>query len=184
MNPQTWWYLSRASGIVAWAVLAASVLWGLALSTKFVQRRGIGPWLTDLHRFLGALSVLFTVAHLAGLVADNYVHFGARELLVPMASSWKPGPVTWGVVALYLLVAIEVTSLAMKRLPRRLWRHVHRSSFVLFWVASWHAVVAGTDVPNPAYRWAAIAVTAAVMFLTLFRVLLPGRGSVAPAAGR
>ena len=28
------WYTARASGLVAWALLSAGVLWGLALSTK------------------------------------------------------------------------------------------------------------------------------------------------------
>ena len=31
---QLWWYTARSAGIVAWALLTASVLLGLALSTK------------------------------------------------------------------------------------------------------------------------------------------------------
>ena len=34
MNQHLWWYVARSGGIVAWALVAASVLWGLALSTK------------------------------------------------------------------------------------------------------------------------------------------------------
>ena len=36
------------------------------------------------------------------------------------------------VMGLYLLLSIEVTSLFMRRLPRRLWRAVHLSSYGLF----------------------------------------------------
>ena len=40
---QVWWYSARASGIVAWVLLAASVVWGLILSTKLRElRRGRG----------------------------------------------------------------------------------------------------------------------------------------------
>ena len=39
MNEQLWWYVARSGGIVAWALLAASVLWGLALSTKVLARQ-------------------------------------------------------------------------------------------------------------------------------------------------
>ena len=72
----------------------------------------------DLHKFLGTLSLVFVAVHLGALWADNYVHFGASELFVPMASTWRPGAVAWGIVAMYLLVAIQLTSWAMRRLPR------------------------------------------------------------------
>ena len=34
MNPQFWWYVARAAGIVGWLFLTAAVLWGIMLSTK------------------------------------------------------------------------------------------------------------------------------------------------------
>ena len=34
MHTTLLWYTARAAGIVTWALLAASVLWGLALSTR------------------------------------------------------------------------------------------------------------------------------------------------------
>ena len=36
------WYIARAAGLVAWALLAAATLWGLALSTKS-PRKALGP---------------------------------------------------------------------------------------------------------------------------------------------
>ena len=77
---------------------------GTALSGR-LSRRPRPAWVLDLHRFLGVLAVVFAGVHLLGLVADSYVHFGPAELFVPLASSWRPGPVAWGVVALYLLLA-------------------------------------------------------------------------------
>jgi hypothetical protein len=57
------WYITRASGIVAWALLSASVLWGLAVSTKMGNRRVQAGWLLDLHRFLGGAALVFTGVH-------------------------------------------------------------------------------------------------------------------------
>lgn len=107
MNEQTWWYLSRASGMVAWVLLAASCLWGVLLVTRMMKPADRPAWLLDLHRWLGALAVVTTAMHLGALVADNYVHFGWREILVPQASAWKRGPVTVGVVTMYLLAAVR-----------------------------------------------------------------------------
>jgi hypothetical protein len=171
MNPQTWWYVARATGYVAWALLAASVVTGLQLRSKVLPHRPTPVWTTDLHRFLAGASVAFTGLHLAGLVADSYVHFGIADLLVPLASSWKPGAVALGVVSLHLLVAVEVSSLLMRRLPRRLWRAIHLSSYGSFWLATLHLLTAGTDAGHPLSRLVAAAVMVLVVFLTLIRIL-------------
>ncbi len=171
MNPQVWWFVARSGGIVAWALVTLSVCWGLFISTKAVARASQPAWLLDLHRFLGGFSVIFTLVHVAGLVGDSYVSFGWSEVLVPWASEWRPTAVAWGVIAFYLLVAVELTSLAMKKLPRSLWRHVHRSSFGLYVFATLHGLQAGADVENAAFRIAMLASVNVVAFLTLVLVL-------------
>lgn len=171
VNQHLWWYTARAGGVVAWVLLALSVAWGLLLSTRIVAKRGAPAWLLDLHRFLGGLALVFTAVHVGALVADSYSHFGWSEILVPLASKWKPGPVACGVVGLYLLVAVEVTSLLMRRIPRKTWRAVHFASFGLFVVSAMHGAQAGTDAMNPVYRWTSVTLVTATMFLTLVRIL-------------
>jgi predicted ferric reductase len=174
LNEKFWWYLSRSSGLVAWLILAAAVIWGLLLSTRILQDRRRPAWLLDLHRWLGGLSVVFTGLHLVGLVLDEYVVFGWRELFVPMASEWQPGAVAWGIVGFYLLVAVQVTSLLMKRLPRKLWKSIHFSSFILFWVATMHSALAGTDATARWYRVGATVVIVLVLFTVAYRFLTLG----------
>ena len=175
MNPQTSWYLARATGYVAWALVTTSVITGLLLSTRLTNGRPTPAWILDLHRFLAGTAVGFTGLHVAGLVADNYVHFGAADILVPFAASWRTVPVGLGVIAMYLLAAIEISSLLMRRLPRRLWRGIHLSSYVAFWLATFHLATAGTDASHPLSRVATAGVIATVVFLTLVRAL-SGRG--------
>jgi len=183
MNEKLWWYIARSTGIVAWALVAAAVIWGLLLSTRLLNGRPAPKWLLDLHRHLGGIAVAFTGLHLAGLVADNYSHFGPADLLVPFANTWKPLPVALGVVAMYLLVAVEGTSLAMKRMPRRWWRWIHLTSFGVFWLGTIHGITAGTDAGNPAL-WIAYLVTAGVVvFLTLLSIL-SGKGTAQRARKR
>jgi len=164
------WYVSRSSGIVAWFLVAASILWGLALSGRLVRRRGIPAWLLDLHRYLGTLSIVFTAVHLLGLVGDNYTHFAWRELFVPMASAWQPGNVAWGIAAFYLLVAIQITSWLMRRMPRRLWHAIHLSSFMLFVTGTIHGFRAGTDMENRLLRWGGLACITLIVMLLGFRL--------------
>jgi hypothetical protein len=180
MNEQLWWYAARASGLVGWALCTLAVLWGLALSTRLLGKRPAPAWLLDLHRFLGALATIFVGVHVAALVADSYAHFGLADVLVPMASSWRPGPVAWGIAAFYLLVAVELTSLARRRLTVRLWRLAHITSVPLWAVSTVHLLTAGTDARNPAVQWAALAATGAVLFFTIVRVLSPRSAARAP----
>jgi sulfoxide reductase heme-binding subunit YedZ len=186
MNQHVWWYLARASGVVTWALVTASVVLGLWLSLRLTKKYPRPAWTLDLHRFLGALAVVFTGVHLAGLVADSYVHFGARELFVPFASTWHPDAVALGILGLYLLLAIEVTSLAMRAIPRKLWRTVHLTSYPLFVVATIHMFAAGTDASRPSLQWLGLGGVAAVGFLTCARLLATTsspRRSARPVAG-
>ena len=177
-STKVWWYVSRSAGIVGWALCAASVLWGLALATRALGRKPSAPWLLDLHRFLGGLAVVFVAVHMVALMLDPFVRFTVGDLLVPFASTqYKPGPVAWGIVAMYLLVAVELTSLLKKRIPVRLWRGVHLTSYVLYAAATVHLLAGGSDRHNPIHRWTVLASVGAVVFFTAYRVVGPGRAA-------
>jgi DMSO/TMAO reductase YedYZ heme-binding membrane subunit len=167
---QLWWYTARSGGIVAWALLTASVLFGLALSTKVFGKRPRPNWLLDLHRFLGGAAVVFTVVHVVSILLDQFVHFSVADVLIPFASSWKPSAVAWGIVAFYLLLAIEITSLLRARVSKKVWRATHYASFPLFVVASIHALTAGTDRNTLLLRYGVIVSAVAVLVLTLVRI--------------
>ena len=179
MTPKIWWYLARSTGIVAWAVAAASVIWGLLLSTR--SARGIAKpvWVLDLHRHLGMLTLVLTGAHLGALVADSFVPFGLADLFVPGASGWRTGAVALGIVAFWLLVAVEVSSLLKARMPNRWWARIHLGSFVAYVLATAHFLQAGTERSNVAVALTVEVVTAAVLYLTLLRILAPRRARAA-----
>jgi DMSO/TMAO reductase YedYZ heme-binding membrane subunit len=170
MTTQLWWYVARASGLVAWTLLTASVVWGLCLSTKLRPLGARANWMLDLHRFLGGLATLFVGVHIAAIMSDTYVHFSPTDVLVPFAASWHPERIVWGVVALYLILAVELTSLARKKLSPKLWRTVHMLSLPLFVTATIHFVVTGTDARVAAALAAIVVGVSAVALLTARRL--------------
>ena len=180
MNSQLWWYTARSAGVVSWVLLAASVILGLALSTKALGRRARPNWLLDLHRFLGGAAVVFVGVHVVSIMLDSYVHFGLVEVLVPFTGSWHPAAVAWGIVGLYLLLAVEVTSLLRKRLSKRAWRLTHFLSFPLFVVATVHVLAAGTDRRTFLLRAVVASATIAIAALTAVRVAQASRTDTAP----
>lgn len=173
MTGHVLWYTARASGLVAWSVAAASVVWGLALSTRVLGKSPRPVWLLDLHRFLGGLAVVFTGIHVVSVMLDGYVHFGLVNVLVPLTGAWHPVAVAWGIVAMYLLVAVEGTSLLRTKIPTVLWQRVHYASFALFVSSSVHAITAGTDTGSTIPIEVIAAVSALILVLTALRLLVP-----------
>jgi hypothetical protein len=164
------WYVARSSGLVAWALLAGSVVWGLLMTSKIMRRRVKNSWLLDLHRWLGGLALIFTGIHVTAILGDTYVHFGLASVLIPLAAHWHPVAVAWGVASLYLLAAVEVTSLVRKHLSHRLWKRVHFLSLPLFVFSTIHGLSAGTDGRTPMALITAGVVTAGVAALVAVRM--------------
>lgn len=170
-----WWHLARASGIVAWLMLTAVMLWGIVLASDLFPEHRRPAWLLNVHRWLGGLTLTFVGIHLGALVADSYVGFTLAELAVPLASDWKPVPVALGVVALWGLIVVEVSSLARRRLSKRTWRGIHLISYGVYWLTSLHGTFAGTDATNRVYVGTSIATLAAMIAATTYRLLTRGR---------
>ena len=168
MTNQLWWYVARAGGVVAWTLLATSVVLGLFLSTRVRPLNAPPVWTTDLHRFLGGLAAIFVGVHVGAIMADSYTSFGVADVLVPFAAAWHPVWVAWGIVSMYLLLAVELTSLARQRLPRKLWHAVHLSSLPLFALSTLHFAGAGTDAGNP-FAVFGMIVLSGVVVAFLFR---------------
>lgn len=177
MNGQLWWYLARASGIVAWLMLTALVLWGIVLATDLFPEHRRPAWLLAVHRWLAWLTIGFLGVHLAALVADNYVAFGFADLVVPFASDWKPVPVAMGVLAMWGLAVVQLTSLTRRRLSKRAWRSVHMTSYGVYWLAGLHGTYAGADATNKLYVATSVVTLAAVAFAASYRALSPPRRS-------
>lgn len=165
MNSHFWWYVSRASGTVAWVLVLATCAWGILLATRLFRGWDRPAWLLDLHRWLGSLLVASTALHMIALVGDNYTHFTVTHLVVPFASEWKPGEVAVGVVSFWMLAAVQITSWMMKKLPKRLWRAVHMLSYLAFVMVTWHAIAAGTDASS---RWYGALTVSMVALATAF----------------
>ena len=189
LDPHLWWYISRATGIVAWLMLTASVLWGVVLATDLFPNWRRNATILTMHRWLAGLTFFFIAGHLGTLLLDSYAHFRPVDLVVPYASTWRPTAVAVGVIALWCLVAVEVTALGAKKLSKSWWRVVHIASYFVFWGVSVHAALAGTDASKTLYIVTAFAALAAVAFAASYRALshhLPKRkpARVGRAQGR
>ena len=180
-----WWHVARSGGVVAWALLAASVLLGLVLSSRLLGRRAPAPWVLATHRWISGLSVVFTGVHVAGTLLDGWLDFTWVDAVVPFASDWRPLAVAWGVVTLQLLVALQVSSLLKSRMSHKTWRRIHHLAGPAFVMATVHLLTAGTDATNPVLLGLVATTGLAALFLALVRAWSPrGRFPKPPRPAR
>ena len=142
------WYLSRAAGLVSYVLLFLSMCLGVAFKSR---RPGLGGgrWqVLDLHKFLAVLGLAFIGLHVFSLIGDNYFHLTLGQLLVPMASPYRPAAVTVGIIAFYAAVVATVTWYARKLIGGGAWRLFHSLAVFVFLLGLIHGVASGTDTPS------------------------------------
>lgn len=173
---QVWWYIARSGGIVALILSAASVFWGLLLSSRYLKGGPKPAGLLNLHKFLGALTVIFSVVHAVALYLDSFVEFGIAELLIPFRSAWRPAEVAAGVIAFWLLIAVQASSMVLKHIPRKLWKWIHLASYVMLPLGVLHGITAGTDASSRWYQLISGGLIGVLVFLSAWRAIkVPGR---------
>jgi predicted ferric reductase len=173
MSDQVFWFATRSAGILCWFAATTSVVVGLLMTTRALGRRPTLPWLLDLHRFLSWMALAFLGVHLVTLWLDPFVKFGFSDLVMPFAAR-VPGLSSWslflGVLAAWLLTAIQLSSLVRNYLQPRTWHTIHLTSYGVMLAGAIHGVEAGSDTDNPYLLAAAISVLAATLMLTVTRL--------------
>jgi sulfoxide reductase heme-binding subunit YedZ len=96
------------------------------------------------------------------ILLDSYVHFDVPQVLVPLAATYRPVDVAFGIVAAELLIALAVTNRLRRRLPHRIWRRAHYLNFAVWASATIHGITAGTD---NATMWLIAIYIAAIAFV-------------------
>jgi predicted ferric reductase len=173
------WIVARAAGFTAYALLTVSVLLGLALGLRWRSPRWPRFATTELHRFVTLLTLVFLGLHIVTIALDGYMHFRLVELLVPLASHYRPLWMGLGVVAAWLAAAVWVSTWLRRLVGYRTWRRLHYATFAVYAAATIHGFAAGSDSHAP---WALPLYGASVLAvggLTIARLLASDR----PAAG-
>ena len=140
------WDVARAGGFTAYVLLTLAVVVGLALSTQ-LQSPSRWPRLlnNELHNFLTLLSTIFLGVHVLAVVVDPFTHFGWNEILIPLASHYRPEWMALGIVGLYLGIAIGISTLLRKRIGYSWWRRLHVLTLGIFALAAIHGNGTGSD---------------------------------------
>jgi hypothetical protein len=124
----SFWYLSRATGFVAYLLLWGSVTWGLLLSTGTGRAWMRPPQLLDAHQFLSTAGAGFACFHSLVLMGDRYVSFPLRAVILPFGGSYEPLLVAFGQIAAWLSLLLIASFHVRRHIGGRSWRRLHYAS--------------------------------------------------------
>ena len=170
--PKAFWYVSRGSAFVAFALLWFSMGLGLIISNKLARLWPGGPVAFDLHQYTSVLGLAFALFHALILMGDSYIAYTLSQVLVPFSSeNYRPTWVGLGQIAIYVWAVVVLSFYVRGRLGTRTWRLVHFASFAMLVLALVHGIFSGTDSADPwAIRlyWYA---GGSLLFLLIYRIL-------------
>jgi len=193
------WSAARAGGLVAIALITASVVLGLALSLKLRLPGWQRPGTAEVHRYVSLLALSFIGVHLVSMLLDTKSGIGLLQVLVPFTGHQRAFATGLGVVALDLALAVWLTTLLRRRIGHQRWRSLHMLSFGVYGIALLHGVLGGSDTGRPWVAGLYVVSGCLVGGLTALRLAPPrqapppvradppaqsGRAPLPPLAGR
>lgn len=168
-----WWLASRASGVVAFALMSVSVVIGLLLASGLARRPGLPRKLVAVHQQTALQGLIAIGIHGATLLGDNWLKPGVAGITIPFTLDYRPFFTGLGIIAGYLAAALGLSFYARRRIGVRTWRKLHRLTVVAWAFGAIHAIGAGSDASAPWFRTILLAATVPIVFLFAYRVM-PG----------
>jgi sulfoxide reductase heme-binding subunit YedZ len=174
------WILARITGLASFAALSIAVLTGVALRTAVLDWLSTNRAIRSTHEFTSVLWLPLGTVHVLTLLFDQTARLTVLDVVVPFMSGYYTGSgrlaVALGTISLDIFVVVAITSWLRSRMSQRLWRWIHRLSYVAFAVLFLHAVLGGTDFSAPlvsALAWGTAFGIALISLARLFWGRLP-----------
>jgi hypothetical protein len=153
MSGSTWaavtWDAARVGGFVAYGLILASVVLGLALSLKWRSVRYPRFVTNEMHRFVTLIALVFIGIHGIAIAVDPFIRMSPLEVLIPFLSHYRPLWVAVGVIGAWLALAVYLSERVRGRIGYKNWRRLHYLTFVIYLLATLHGLGSGSDTRTP-----------------------------------
>jgi predicted ferric reductase len=182
--PHAFWYLSRASGLVAYGLLWISMCLGLLITNKLARLWPGGPVVFDLHQHTSLLGLAFATFHGLILLGDRYLKTSLAQTVLPFSMlQYRPTWVGLGQLSFYVTWIVALSFYVRKQITPRIWRLIHFFSFSSYVFALLHGITSGTDSATPWVQGMYWSTGGIFLFLFIYRLLVT-RTKPTPARAR
>lgn len=174
------WYITRAAGFVAAISLVLLMLSGIGFITgaTFHFLEPLTAWAT--HKAIAYVFGVSVFIHVVALLFDTYVPFTIAQALVPFLSNYHNISfenyhigslyVALGVIAMYFVLAIILTSILWIDKKPHTWKLFHFLAYLTMIFVFFHALYLGTDLTHGIFRILWIAFGVGVTIAILYRL--------------
>ena len=140
------WNVARTGGFTAYLLLTLAVAVGLALTMQ-LQSPSYWPRLinSELHNFLTLLSVVFVGVHILAVWIDPFTRFGWNEVFIPFVSHYRATWMALGILALYLGIAVGISTWLRPLIGYAWWRRLHVLTLGVYGLVTVHGIATGSD---------------------------------------
>ena len=174
------WYITRAAGFVAAISLALLMLSGVGFITglTFKLLEPLTAWAT--HKAIAYIFGVSVVVHVVALLFDRFVPFTIAQALVPFLSHYREVSivgyhmgslyVALGVIALYFVLAIILSSILWIDKKPHTWKLFHFLAYLAIIFVFFHALYLGTDLAHGVFRIIWIIMGVSIAIAVVFRL--------------
>ncbi len=141
------WETVRSAGVIAFILLSLSVIGGLA--TSFMKNGKTKMYFQMIHQISGWFGFWFAFMHTFLLLFDHYTEYRFVDLILPFVSEHERLWTGLGVLSLWGMFFVLLSSDGMKKLGKTVWKKVHYFSIPVYLFSLIHGVFLGTDSTNP-----------------------------------
>lgn len=179
------WYVIRAAGFIAAGLLMLLMLSGIGqvtgLTYKYIEP--VKAW--ALHKAMALALVVTIIIHVTFLLFDHYIKFTIPQVLIPFLSKYNNKTnfgglalsglaVTFGIVAMYGVFIIVLSSLGWIDTKKKAWHRLHYLGYFVVLMLFLHGLYTGTDLRYGVFRMAWIFAGLIVFVAILMRVIRAG----------
>ena len=146
-STQTWWYITRASGLMGYLLIWLSMIWGFAVGSKVFDPMLERMFSYDFHEHLSWLGLAFVGLHVVVLLFDKFQPFTIWQVLFPFVAPYRPFWTGVGIMSFYMFLLVTATFYLRAKLSKQTFRKVHYLSIPAYLGATLHGLFTGTDSP-------------------------------------
>ena len=173
------WYITRASGLIAFAFAWVVIFLGIAVRLPILRTLLKPIYSLSTHHSLAFQPLFFSLLHGGSFLFDPYLKPTLADTFIPFwTDKLDPLSLALGILALYGFVALVITSWLKPMIPHRVWRITHFLNIFVYTAVIGHALLLGTDLANPLFRNIFIGANVFLMGLLLLNFALKLASSI------
>lgn len=138
---------ARVIGLLGLALLIVSSVGGTLLASRTAQKiKALKGRTFTYHRTVSLIgAALFLLHPIPLLLAHHTTGMRWWNIFVPFTAPKQGILIAWGTLAAYVLIVVAVSSLYIKRIPRRQWRILHYGSYVVLGLGLIHSLTISNE---------------------------------------